>query len=326
MMNNELTITEAHLWRYFAGQATSEEIDMLAAWVQGSELHQAEFQRVKELFYNTAYAPIRKTFDGKKAFNGFQKSTNQTARFVALRPWISVAAIVTVLFGSSIFFVFKNHIKSSATSLSYVYNSAKPTFTLPDKSTIELNKNSSLQYKTEVTDKRSTSLIGEAYFDISHNAQRPFEIEAGKIKVKVLGTAFNVNARNVDSIVVSVTRGRVQLQAIDDETKSVILTVGQSAYFSRNEFSSIKTFYPNALAWKEKVLLFDATPLSEVVSTLGNYFDTKLLLDSKNRNQQLTVKLIEPKLDSVLQLLQVMYNLQTAKTSQGIILKDMQRD
>jgi len=324
MNTNEFTITEAHLWRYFAGQATNEEIDMLAAWVQNNELHKAEFQRVKELFYSTAYAPIRKTFDGKKAFSGFQKSTNQSSRTIAFRPWMSVAAIITVLLGSGIFFVLKQQIKSNVSNLSYSYNSQKAAYTLPDNSKVELNKNSKLEYRNDIIEKRSTQLTGEAYFDISHNAERPFEIEAGKIKVRVLGTAFNVNARNSDSVIVSVTRGRVQLQSIEDETKSIILTAGQSAYFSQNEFSDIKTFYANALAWKEKILKFDATPLEEVVSTLGNYYDKSIILDSKYKNQQLTVTLKEPKLDSVLELIKVMYNLKTVQTNNAILLKDNQ--
>ena len=322
MNTNESIISEALLWRYFAGQATGNEIDMLAAWVRSNETHKAEFQRVKELFYSTTYAPLRNSFDGKNAFADFQKSTQKTAKSITFRSWFAVAAVVAILLGSSIFFVLKQQIKPSQSSISFACNSQQSTYSLPDKSIVEFNKKSSLQYRTDVSEKRLTQLTGEAYFDIKHDAPRPFEIEAGKIKVQVLGTAFNVNARNADSVVVSVTRGRVKVSSITDETKSIILTAGQSAYFAHNEFSAIKGFFINALAWKQRELMFNATPLKEVITTLGSYFDTTLLLDTKYNNQQLTVKLKEPKIDSVLKLITIMYNLKTVEKGNTILLTD----
>lgn len=322
MNTNEMPISEALLWRYFAGQATSNETEILAAWVRSNDTHQAEFQRVKELFYSTTYAPLRNTFDANKALNTFQKSTQKTAKVIPFRTWLAVAAVVTVLLGSSIFFALKQQTKVSQSSISFACNTQKSTYILPDKSTVEFNKNSSLQYRTDIHEKRLTLLKGEAYFDISHDASRPFEIATGKIKIQVLGTAFNVNARNLDSVIVSVIRGRVKLIATNDESKSIILTAGQSAYFAHNEFSNITEFFNNTLAWKNKELSFNATSLKEVIKTLETYFDTTLILDTKYNNQQLTVKLKDPRIDSVLKLITIMYNLKTVEKGNTILLTD----
>jgi len=327
-MNNSETyqnLTEAQLWRYFAGQATSEEIDLLASWVKTDDQHVTEFQRVKELYYITKYGSQRDQFDSKKAFAEMNSQTQKATTTVWFRPWMAIAAMITILLGTGLFII-KGNKQPLPSGIDYSYTAQNASFSLPDKSHIQLNKRSQLHYQTNITEKRAVVLTGEAYFDIQHNANRPFEISAGNLKVRVLGTAFNVNAKNVDSIVVSVTRGRVKLFSNQDSTIAVILTAGQSTCFVRNTFCDIKVFPQNVLAWKEHSIRFDATAMTEVVKTLENYFDTTIVLNSKNRNQQLTVQLKEPKLDSVLQLLQVMYNLKTTKNNRGIILEDTQKD
>ena len=319
-------ITEAHLWRYFAGEASGEERELLATWVQKSDVHKSEFHRVKELFYSTTHAPMRHQFDSQTAFSHFQKNTQPAARTISLRPWMAVAAMVAVLLGTGIFFMTHSTKQASNTSIAYTYSTQKANYTLPDQSLVQLNKHSQVQYQLNVTNKRSVVLTGEAYFDVKHNAALPFEIAAGTVNVKVLGTAFNVNARNSDSVIVSVTRGKVKVSSMNDSTKSIYLTAGQSSCFVRNSFCEIKAFPLNVLSWKERTIDFEATPMTEVVKTLGNYFDTTIILDSKNSNQQLTVKLKEPKLDSVLELLKVMYNLKSTKNNQAIVLKDSKTD
>ncbi len=66
---------------------------------------------------------------------------------------------------------------------------------LPDGSRVWLNSSSSLKYPTAFNSKiREVELTGEGYFEITENKEKPFVVKANKIDVKVLGTAFNVNA------------------------------------------------------------------------------------------------------------------------------------
>ena len=319
-------INEASLWRFFAGQATSNEKDLLAQWLKNHESHKTEFLRVRELFYSTKYAPVRSKLDKKKAFAQLQQANKKTTISILFRPWMAVAATVTLLLGTGLFFFVHTFNTKTDSVLAYNYSTQKASYTLPDKSVVQLNKNSQLQYQTEITDKRAVTLTGEAYFDIQHNVARPFEITAGALKVRVLGTAFNVNAKNLDSIVVSVTRGKVKLLSTTDTTYYRTLTVGQSACFVRNSFCSIQAFPQNVLAWKDKILQFKATPLKDVIRNISVYFDTTIVYDSKDKDQLLTVKLKDPKLDSVLQLLEIMYNLKHTTNNKAIVLKNDDRD
>ena len=84
---------------------------------------------------------------------------------------------------------------------------------LPDGSKIYLNRNSEFSYRKNFGKHgRNVKLTGEAFFEISPDVSKPFIIDAGKAKVKVVGTSFNVITNNRESAVeVFVKTGKVML-------------------------------------------------------------------------------------------------------------------
>ncbi len=84
---------------------------------------------------------------------------------------------------------------------------------LPDGSTIFLNRNSQLSYRSNFNGRgRNVNLKGEAFFEIAPDATKPFIIDAGNARVRVVGTSFNVITRNSESAVeVYVKTGKVLL-------------------------------------------------------------------------------------------------------------------
>lgn len=66
---------------------------------------------------------------------------------------------------------------------------------LEDGTTVHLNAESELVYPSAFSkDVRTVSLVGEAYFDVAHDAGRPFVVEVDGYSIEVLGTQFNVTA------------------------------------------------------------------------------------------------------------------------------------
>lgn len=97
---------------------------------------------------------------------------------------------------------------------------------LPDKTLVWLNSGSKLTYYTDFNSGNRTVLLeGEAFFDVSHNKQLPFDVMAGELKIEVLGTSFNVNAYEGErNTVVSLLNGKVMVRnAADDALISEIL-------------------------------------------------------------------------------------------------------
>lgn len=107
-------------------------------------------------------------------------------------------------------------------------------FTLPDGSSVWLSAASSIEYPEEFSkDKRTVNLQGEAFFDVKHDSERPFQVRSGPVTTLVLGTSFNVKAYQSDPILeVTLASGRVEVfenEGVDKKT----LEPNQQVLFKR---------------------------------------------------------------------------------------------
>lgn len=97
----------------------------------------------------------------------------------------------------------------------------KKELVLPDGSQIVLNACSQLQYPTEfVGNIRDVQLNGEAYFKITSDPQKPFQVQTAAFQIEVLGTEFNVKSYPHDQIQsVEVEEGKVQVKLPEDRIR-----------------------------------------------------------------------------------------------------------
>ena len=84
---------------------------------------------------------------------------------------------------------------------------------LADGTKVYLNAGSSLRYPVRFTGKRrEVTLSGEGYFEVAKDSTQPFVVRAGDVDVRVLGTAFNVNAYpEKETVATTLVEGRVQV-------------------------------------------------------------------------------------------------------------------
>jgi ferric-dicitrate binding protein FerR (iron transport regulator) len=149
---------------------------------------------------------------------------------------------------------------------------------LPDQSVIMLRKGSSMSYpKAFAANERRVSLKGEAFFEVTHNEQQPFVVDAQSVSVKVLGTSFDVlcNAQTAD---VSVATGKVQVASKTEGSKAVILTPGNKVHYEHGELAPAVMNGFEA-AWKKDTLHFNGTPLAMVLSAISGAKDTVVRAD-----------------------------------------------
>lgn len=152
---------------------------------------------------------------------------------------------------------------------------------LPDGSKIVLNSNTEVEV-IYYRNKRTVHLKrGEAIFEVTKDANRPFIVENDQARVTVLGTRFSVNQLKQRSIV-AVDHGRVQVEVIDHKGSSIILTDGQMAEISVNTAPKrLPHTAKNAFSFVEGKLMFDNTPLSEVAETLSRYRQIPIIVDGE---------------------------------------------
>ncbi len=181
---------------------------------------------------------------------------------------------------------------------------------LPDGSEVWLNSESTLQYPKKFSSKeRKVRLTGEAYFTvIKDNA--PFLVCTENARTQVLGTAFDVWARHEETRVI-VKRGHVRLMRSSRDTTSVDLL--------KNQMSRIDQKHPpetpqsvnaeNRIGWMEGRLIFEKTPLSEILEEVERFYGVKINLTNDTLSREtLTASFENIPLSTVLQSLSLSYN------------------
>lgn len=193
---------------------------------------------------------------------------------------------------------------------------------LEDGSTVELNRGA--QVSVRFTDgKRLVDLLsGEAHFTVAKDSNRPFIVRARGAVVQAVGTAFNVSL-NSNEVEVLVTQGRVLVNpSISTTNESVIdvmeplvaeLSAGQRSVVPLNaaavppEIEEISTeVIEKRLAWKNEMLDFTNTPLSDVVLEFNRRNHTQLVIGDASLSELPVIGSLRPQnLDGFVEMLEL---------------------
>jgi len=166
---------------------------------------------------------------------------------------------------------------------------------LPDGSTVSLHPKSSVVYaKKFVSQYREVYLKGEAFFEVTKNAQHPFLVYTSNIVTRVLGTSFNIiSYPNEKKATVMVKTGKVSVfkrasftsAAISPEAGGAkIITANQQAIFNMDETKLQKTIVEKpviiaSLPVQQQGLVFSATPVSDVFTKLQQLYCIPIVYD-----------------------------------------------
>jgi transmembrane sensor len=173
---------------------------------------------------------------------------------------------------------------------------------LPDGSVVRLNTDSAIEVHFSVGERRVLLARGEANFEVVKDHARPFVVQAGPVKVRAVGTAFNVRLRT-GAVDVLVTEGRV---AVDDAATGASLlpnaeakgAIAEEAVLAAGQRIAVADTPENPgtpapaprvvevaaeeiqreLAWQERRLEFESTPLRQVVEEFNRYNTHKLVI------------------------------------------------
>ena len=201
---------------------------------------------------------------------------------------------------------------------------------LPDGSTVWLNAGSKLVYNKDFGNTiREVSLVGEAFFDVTHMRDMPFVIITPVMQVKVLGTSFNIKAYpNESTTETSVIRGRVEVSPIKRPGEKFVLTANEKLVLSNlqeKNTKDIKDKIPTVLvgnityskkdsavvetSWVENKLVFDDEPFVSVATKMERWYGVQIVfLDKKTEQIHLTGTLVNESIQEALEALQLSSN------------------
>ncbi|MCK9397498.1 MAG: FecR family protein [Methylobacter sp.] len=152
---------------------------------------------------------------------------------------------------------------------------------LSDGSIAHLNSNSALAVHIDGNQRQLTLLQGEAWFEVSPDPTRPFQVHAEHGTVTALGTAFNIRLQRSQTEV-SVTQHSVAVDAeqADGQALHAVVSEGQQlVYNQKARLGSVKAIDSRTVtAWQRGKLVFQDQPLGEVIAELNRYYHGYLLV------------------------------------------------
>ncbi|HTO42364.1 MAG TPA: FecR domain-containing protein [Rhizomicrobium sp.] len=155
----------------------------------------------------------------------------------------------------------------------------RQTIMLADGSRIDLNTDSVLRIGSDV--RRVTLDRGEAYFQIKHDAARPFIVTAGGHRVVDLGTKFLVRSK-ADHLNVVLVEGRARVDSGDDSgPRSVMLVPGDEVVATARDITKVRKTtqdLSNQLGWRRGVIVFQHTTLADAAAEFNRYNPNKIVI------------------------------------------------
>ncbi len=214
------------------------------------------------------------------------------------RVWLRYAAVfIVVAISAALYF---NYPRSKSVEIKTLYGEIR-TITLPDESVVRLNAATTLTYdESNWAKERILYLEGEAFFEVKKNGL-PFTVSSDNAVVRVLGTSFNVKARDSATAIVCLT-GRVSVGKLSDPAAGVILSKGLAVTVKGDTMTEI--FTPDnekITGWMRGDIHFDSVPLQEVFRDLEIHFNRSIVLQKETGSQTFTGWFKKPEFGNIMQ-------------------------
>ncbi|MNK13216.1 fec operon regulator FecR [compost metagenome] len=318
-MNRHSQIEEtAALWlaRQVDG-LTLEEQAHLTAWLEAADAHRTAFWRLEYSWEQTGRLIALRHPD---ILADTIAEARPAPRRSALPRWATgLVAVVAVVVISAVLWP-RPAVYATETG-------ERRLVALSDGSRVELNTRTRFRAAISADAREAWLDQGEAYFEVAHDASRPFTVHAGDRTVRVLGTRFSVR-RDGDNVRVMVAEGRVRLTGADAAlaVKPVILGRGdvatgdgQSLLKSRTTIQQVE----DHLAWRRGLLVFDQVTLSDAAAEFNRYNLTQLtVLDPETADIRIGGSFEAANADAFVRLLRSAYGLEIAREGETVKISE----
>jgi transmembrane sensor len=299
MQQNNHSRAKALLEKFYAGKCTKEELDLLEEWYYalGEEIPDVVTEAEQDYRKQQFITHFRNN-------NRRQKSLVRP-----LTRWTAAAACILLIAGVGYWWIgrsFKNTqpVTDKTHRIKNETNHVRKVM-LTDSSVVWLNAHASLSWKDDFNESiRNVELTGEGFFDVHKDTKRPFIIRTRDMTVRVLGTAFNIEAyENEPMTRVSLVRGVVQVRSNKDTSLHTILHPGYVATFSGSA-DSIDVDQTDANAagsWKEGRFAVKDISIHDAIQRLCQRHGYKVQwVDEKNSQKNITVTFTKDNFEEII--------------------------
>ena len=267
------------------GKAECEELD---AWMSRSDENRRYVMQCQEVWFSAIAEEESKRYDASKAYAAFheriaESQRKEEKRSFLVKTFYRYAAVVAALVLVAIFSYRsgETNLKQSLAAMEVeVPLGSQSKLRLPDGTLVVLNAGSRIAYPQDFgVDSRRVELEGEGYFEVEHDAKKPFYVCSENLQVKVLGTKFNFRDYPDDEqAVVSLLEGKVALDNLMREEEELTLLPDERVVLDKRAGQMKKKIgrKEQVAAWTKGRLSFDEVPLGEVAKILERSYDVRI--------------------------------------------------
>jgi ferric-dicitrate binding protein FerR (iron transport regulator) len=318
---------KADITKYFIKSLSEEDSYSLLRQVNADSKLQKEFNKLKNTLALLSSKKRMPIYEIENYYIDFLKRRDKKGFIGFSLPIFKYVAIFIFILGVVGVFKYFNtkqiqdNYKLQTTTIIADYGQMSKVI-LPDSSIVWLNSGTSVSYNNSFSiNNRELQLKGEAFFDIKHNSNIPLIVSCNSIKVRVLGTKFNVsNYSENNKIRVVLEKGRVELLDSNSKPLNCILKPGQIAtYFKSTKSIKIKrTAIENWTTWRKGNIVFSDTPMYEVISTIERKFDVRIKVsDKKVYNSIFNANFNDESLSEILDYIEYSCPIKYKSTTEG---------
>jgi len=297
---------------FVKGEYTPEEYATFLQWLQDASIDELgiiadEHEALFEQWSLPAVAPssewvsqLEQKLDEQEKLAPIRKLS--PGRVIKKPVWVAAASITLLLTGGYFWYNHSTDKKAGASDgpAGVLYNTfsvprggQQQEFALADGSKIWLNAASTLKYPAAFNGtERTVELSGEAYFEVTGNAERPFHVKIKGAEVEVLGTHFNVKAYEEEAIsratlvdgAIKVIQGSQVLQLKPGEQAEISYSANPPMRLVQVRKKDMEV----VLAWKNGDLEFRDDDVSTVMQAIARCYNVEIRYPSGKPNDRFT--------------------------------------
>lgn len=288
---------------------TAEEQDQMELWLEQSSRHKVGYLRLKASW--------------RRADRLAALKTPLAAPQPLQRRWIvpaAIAACLMVAVGGAAWLWQPQapHTQSFATGMGQ-----RQALRLADGTQVELDTNTRLH--ADLTGKSRTVTLdaGEAYFDVVHDASRPFTVYAGNHRITDIGTKFSV-FRNGDDVRVVVKEGQVKVEQIDQPQSVPLMAQAGHEIIAKGSETLLATKpdqeISNDLSWRNGMLVFNQQTLADAADQFNRYNNRHIEVEGSARKIRIGGSFKADNVDVFVQLLHRGFGLSVNEQGDKIVV------
>lgn len=299
------------------GEWSENDQAQLAAWLDESFLHRAAYLRLEGAAAYTDHLAAVHIFN--VAETSAEPAKREWKRWLIF-PALAAASLALIAAIGVLYL----HAPTEPPIRAFATNvGGRAALKFGDGTEIELNTDTAVRYRM-TSDQRIVWLDrGEAYFRVKHDAANPFSVIAAGHRITDLGTEFLVRDEK-EGVDVALIKGSAQLRSEAPGSSETTLKLGdeaiatpQSTVITRKTLAELS----DELAWRQGILVFRKTRLSDAVREFNRYNDTKLVVgDPSIANLTFSAEIKTNRYDDFLRLAQSVLNLRVIRAGNTITI------